>query len=48
MDTKEPLASRSWSDGGIEDSFSKDDLLTNIMLYWVTQTVGSSIFQYYA
>ncbi len=38
----------SWSDGGIEDSFSKDDLLTNIMLYWVTQTIGSSIFQYYA
>jgi pimeloyl-ACP methyl ester carboxylesterase len=40
----------SWSDsdGDIENSFSKDDLLTNIMLYWVTQTIGSSMFTYYA
>lgn len=40
----------SWSDAGgdIENSFSKDDLLTNIMLYWVTQTIGSSMFTYYA
>jgi pimeloyl-ACP methyl ester carboxylesterase len=40
----------SWSDsdGDIEKSFSKDDLLTNIMLYWVTQTIGSSMFNYYA
>lgn len=36
------------SDGDIENSFSKDNLLTNIMLYWVTQTIGSSIFNYYA
>ncbi len=40
----------SWSDtnGDIERSFSKDELLTNIMLYWVTQTIGPSIFNYYA
>jgi pimeloyl-ACP methyl ester carboxylesterase len=40
----------SWSDshGNIENSFSKDELLTNIMLYWVTQTIGSSVFTYYA
>jgi len=40
----------SWSDshGNIENSFSKDELLTNIMLYWVTQTIGSSMFNYYA
>ena len=40
----------SWSDnnGDLERSFSKDELLTNIMLYWVTQTIGSSIFNYYA
>jgi pimeloyl-ACP methyl ester carboxylesterase len=40
----------SWSDAGgeIENSFSKDDLLTNIMLYWLTGTIGSSMFNYYA
>jgi pimeloyl-ACP methyl ester carboxylesterase len=40
----------AWSDSDrdFEKSFSKDDLLTNIMLYWVTQTIGSSIFNYYA
>ena len=40
----------SWSDsaGDLDDRFSKDELLTNIMLYWVTQTISSSIFNYYA
>jgi pimeloyl-ACP methyl ester carboxylesterase len=40
----------AWSDshGDLERSFSKDDLLTNIMLYWVTQTIGSSMFNYFA
>jgi pimeloyl-ACP methyl ester carboxylesterase len=40
----------SWSDshGDIENSFSKDELLTNVMLYWVTQTIGSSIHTYFA
>lgn len=31
----------------IEKSFSKDELLTNIMLYWVTQSVFSSFLPYY-
>ena len=39
---------RAWSDcdGDVERSFSKDELLTNIMIYWVTQTINSS-FAYY-
>lgn len=38
----------SWSDSGgeIEKSFSKDELLTNIMIYWVTQSIGSSMSTY--
>jgi len=40
----------SWSDsdGDLESSFTKDELLTNIMLYWVTNTIGSSMFSYFA
>ena len=34
-------------DRDLEQSVSRDDLLTNIMLYWVTQTIGSSMFSYY-
>ena len=39
---------RSWSDcdGDVERSYSKDDLLTNITLYWVTQTINSSLRLY--
>jgi hypothetical protein len=35
---------RDWSDcdGDLERRFSKDQLLTTVMLYWVTQTSGSS------
>lgn len=35
---------RTWSDcgGDIERRFSKDQLLTNIMLYWVPETANSS------
>ena len=38
----------SWSDckGSIENKFTKDELLTNIMIYWVTQTINSSIRMY--
>jgi pimeloyl-ACP methyl ester carboxylesterase len=38
----------SWSDtrGTIENSFSKDELLTNIMIYWVSQTINTSIRRY--
>jgi pimeloyl-ACP methyl ester carboxylesterase len=40
---------RAWSDcdGDIEKSFSKDELLTNIMIYWVTGCIGSSVRLYY-
>ena len=40
---------RSWSDcgGEIERRFSKDELLTNIMIYWATETIGSSVRLYY-
>ena len=40
---------RTWSDcdGEIERRFSKDELLTNITLYWVTQTINSSTRLYY-
>ena len=40
---------RTWSDSGgdVERSFSKDDLLTNVMLYWVTGAIGSSFWPYY-
>ncbi|WP_237113340.1 epoxide hydrolase family protein [Pseudohongiella spirulinae] len=39
-----------WSDlptGHPEDKFSKDELLTNISLYWFTQTITSSARIYY-
>ena len=38
-----------WSDcgGNLESRFSKDDLLTNVMLYWVTGTIGASFLPYY-
>jgi pimeloyl-ACP methyl ester carboxylesterase len=34
-----------WSDnkGSIENIFSKDELLANVTLYWITQTIHSSI-----
>jgi microsomal epoxide hydrolase len=40
---------RSWSDcdGNIEKSYTKDELLTNIMIYWVTETIGSSARLYH-
>ncbi|MDR3564368.1 MAG: epoxide hydrolase [Negativicutes bacterium] len=39
---------RTWMDcdGVIEKRVSKDDLLTNIMIYWLTQTISSSIRSY--
>ena len=35
---------RAWSDcnGDIESRFSKDQLLTNVMIYWVTGTIASA------
>jgi pimeloyl-ACP methyl ester carboxylesterase len=38
----------TWSDchGNIENSFTKDELITNVMIYWVTETINSSIRTY--
>lgn len=40
---------QAWNDGAgdLEKSFTKDELLTNIMLYWVTGTINSSFLPYY-
>jgi pimeloyl-ACP methyl ester carboxylesterase len=40
---------RTWSDcdGDVERRFTKDELLTNIAIYWFTQTIGSSTRLYY-
>lgn len=40
---------RAWSDGDgdVERRFSKDDLLTTIMIYWATGTINSSVRLYY-
>jgi pimeloyl-ACP methyl ester carboxylesterase len=40
---------RTWSDcgGDVESVFTKDELLTNIMIYWATQTITSSTRLYY-
>ena len=40
---------KSWTipDGDLERHFTKDELLTNITIYWVTQTIGSSTRFYY-
>jgi len=40
---------RTWSDsdGDVEKRFTKDELLTNIMIYWVTESGPSSVRLYY-
>ncbi|MGH7985279.1 MAG: epoxide hydrolase family protein [Candidatus Binataceae bacterium] len=40
---------RSWSDcgGNVERRFSKDELCTTMMLYWVTESFGTSARYYY-
>jgi len=40
---------RRWSDcdGDVEKRFSKDELLTNLTIYWATETINSSIRLYY-
>jgi pimeloyl-ACP methyl ester carboxylesterase len=39
---------KSWSDcdGDIETCFTKDELLTNITIYWATQTINSAFHLY--
>lgn len=40
---------RTWSDcgGNVESVFSKDTMLTNVAIYWFTQTIGSSMHLYW-
>ena len=41
---------RTWSDcnGDVESVFTKDEILTNITLYWATGAINSSSWPYYA
>jgi pimeloyl-ACP methyl ester carboxylesterase len=36
----------TWSDPATRDRLSPDDLLTNVMIYWLTETIGSSMRYY--
>lgn len=40
---------REWSDcgGDVETRFTKEELLTNTTLYWVTETINSAFLPYY-
>jgi len=40
---------RTWSDcgGNLESTYTRDQLITNVMLYWVTQTIASSARLYW-
>ncbi|MEU4388365.1 epoxide hydrolase family protein [Promicromonospora sp. NPDC023805] len=38
----------AWSDGGVEHSYTRDEILTNITIYWLTGTIGSSMRMYNA
>jgi microsomal epoxide hydrolase len=40
---------RAWSDceGNVESRFTKDELLTHVMIYWVTESIGTSFQPYY-
>ncbi len=40
---------RTWGDtkGNVESRFSKDELLTNLTIYWATGTIASSVRLYY-
>jgi microsomal epoxide hydrolase len=41
--------SADWSDcgGEIESRFTKDELLTHVMIYWATESIGTSFLLYY-
>jgi len=40
---------RAWSDcdGEVESRFSKDEILTQVMIYWATESIGTSFLPYY-
>jgi len=44
----EKLRAWSYCDGEIERSYTKDEILTNITIYWLTETIGSSMRMYHA
>ncbi|HEX4400818.1 MAG TPA: epoxide hydrolase [Galbitalea sp.] len=44
----EKLSAWSDCDGDVERAFTKDEILTNITLYWLTGTIGSSMRMYKA
>ena len=37
------LENRFWPDGNLTKAFTLDELLTNVMIYWVTGSIGSSM-----
>jgi pimeloyl-ACP methyl ester carboxylesterase len=39
---------QAWSDcdGNVESRFTKDELITNLMIYWTTGTIGTSFQPY--
>ena len=41
---------RAWSDcdGEVERSYTRDEILTNVTIYWLTGTIGSSMRMYHA
>lgn len=41
---------RAWSDcdGDLERAFTRDEILTNLTIYWLTDTIGSSMRMYQA
>ncbi|WP_253259515.1 alpha/beta fold hydrolase [Subtercola boreus] len=39
---------RAWSDGDLSRVYTKDEILTNITIYWLTETIGSSMRMYNA
>jgi epoxide hydrolase len=36
-----------WTHGPMEEALDRDRILTNVMLYWITETAGSSARMYY-
>jgi pimeloyl-ACP methyl ester carboxylesterase len=40
---------RTWSDSGgdLESRFTKDEILTQVMIYWATESIGPSFLAYY-
>ncbi|MGW2094982.1 epoxide hydrolase family protein [Promicromonospora sukumoe] len=39
---------KAWSFGDLEDAYTRDEILTNITIYWLTGTIGSSMRMYHA